>query len=190
MGQHHRAQRGGDQQRRGDLEGEHVAREDQLGQRRHVARRVHRAEAGGRGEHHVADAQRHQGGEGEPDDDRPEALAPDRLDERVGRVDADQHQHEQEQHHHGAGVDDDLHGGEERRVLDGVEDRQREHDHAEHQGAVDGSAAEDEPECRADRDDGEHPERDGLTHCRVPVGSSPLRSPRGASGGAAAPSRR
>ena len=33
--------------------------------------------------------------------------------EVVGPVDAEQHDHEQEQHDDGAGVDDDLHGGEE-----------------------------------------------------------------------------
>ena len=44
-------------------------------------------------------------------------LAPDRLHQGVGRVHADQHQHEQEQHHDRAGVDDDLHGEQERRSI-------------------------------------------------------------------------
>ena len=36
---------------------------------------------------------------------------------RLDAVDAEQHDHEQEQHHDRAGVDDDLHGGEEVGVL-------------------------------------------------------------------------
>ena len=39
---------------------------------------------------------------------RRNALRPKGLDERVRRVNTDEHEHEQEQHHHGAGVDDHL----------------------------------------------------------------------------------
>ena len=49
-----------------------------------------------------------------PSSDGGQPLALDRLDQRVGGVDADQHEHEQEQHHDRAGVDDDLHDAEER----------------------------------------------------------------------------
>ena len=46
------------------------------------------------------------------------ALADEGLGlEVLGPVDAQQHDHEQEQHHDGAGVDDDLDGGQEVGVL-------------------------------------------------------------------------
>ena len=62
--------------------------------------------------------------EGEAEHDRRQPLPAHRLDERVGRVDADDHQHEQEQHHDRAGVDDDLGHAEERRLLRDVEHRE------------------------------------------------------------------
>ena len=67
-------------------------------------------------ERHLADAEHQDEPEAEPDEDRQDPLPLDRLDDRVGGVDADQHQHEQEQHQDRAGVDDDLHREEERRV--------------------------------------------------------------------------
>ena len=48
-----------------------------------------------------------QDGEPEPTE-QAGGLVPDRLDQRVAGVDADDHQHEEEQHHDGAGVGDDL----------------------------------------------------------------------------------
>ena len=55
--------------------------------------------------------------EEQADDGGHRPLPLDRLHDRVGRVDADEHQHEQEQHQDRAGVDDDLHREQERRVL-------------------------------------------------------------------------
>ena len=62
-----------------------------------------------------------QAGEAEAEHDRGDPLPAQRLDQRVRGVPADQHQHEQEQDHDRAGVDDDLHRAEERRLLDHVE---------------------------------------------------------------------
>jgi len=58
---------------------------------------------------------------------RPEPLAADGLAQRVGRAHPDDHDHEQEEHQHRAGVDDDLHGGQERRTGRQVQDGEREH---------------------------------------------------------------
>ena len=49
-----------------------------------------------------------------PDEERRQPLAAQHLDQGVAGVHADEHQHEQEQRHDRAGVDDDLHRGEER----------------------------------------------------------------------------
>ena len=68
-----------------------------------------------------------QDGEAETEQDRRDPLAAQRLDDRVGRVPADQHQHEQEQHHDRAGVHDDLHEPDERAGLQDVEDTERQH---------------------------------------------------------------
>ena len=61
-------------------------------------------------------------------------LALDRLHDRVGRASTPtEHEHEQEQHQHRAGVDDDLHEGEERRALHArTWTARREHHHGEH----------------------------------------------------------
>ena len=62
----------------------------------------------------------------------------------------EQHDDEDEQDHDGAGVDDDLGGGEELGAERPVEDRERHHDDDEGQGAVNGVALQQEIECRAD----------------------------------------
>ena len=94
-----------------------------------------------------------------PDDDRRDALAAHGLDQRVGGVDADEHQHEQEQHHDRAGVDDDLHDAEERRVLGDVEHRQRDHRHRQEHRRVHRLAARHHAERADHRDGAEDPER-------------------------------
>ena len=83
-----------------------------------VAVGVGRVEPDDRAERDLADADHQRSTpKQQADDDRQQPLALDRLDDRVGGVDADQHQHEQEQHQDRAGVDDDLHREQERRVL-------------------------------------------------------------------------
>ena len=57
--------------------------------------------------------------------DRGRPLEADRVVERLLAVDAEQHDHEQEEHDDRAGVDDDLHRGEELRVLEQEEHRDR-----------------------------------------------------------------
>ena len=125
-----------------------------------------------------------------PSDDRQHPLAADRLDDRVGGVDADEHQHEEEEHQDGAGVDDDLHREEERRVQRGVEDRQADHHHGQQQRGVHGLADEQDAERGEHHDRGEDPEGHrapsvGPARC----GSSRPRRRRAASGAAAAPCR-
>ena len=93
------------------------------------------------------------------------ALAADRLDDRVGRVHADQHQHEEEQHQDRAGVDDDLHGEEERRVERGVEHREADHHDGQQQRGVHGLAHEQDAERGQHHDRREDPEGD---HCVPP----------------------
>ena len=67
-------------------------------------------------------------------------LAADRLDDRVGGVDPDEHEHEEEQHHHGAGVDEDLDDAEELGLLGDVEHAEVDHDERGAQGGVHGLA--------------------------------------------------
>jgi hypothetical protein len=118
----------------------------------------------------------------------PEPLTAQHLDHRVGRVPADQHQHEQEQHHDRAGVDDDLHEAEERRLLDHVGHTEREHRQHQEQRRVHRVAREDHAERPEQRQRPEHPERDRLTgrhlvldalredQCRVHLAASLLGS--------------
>src|SRR5208283_156174 len=55
------------------------------------------------------------------------------LDSRV-----EQHDHENEQHHYRAGINDDLHGGDELSAQQQVDHRERSHHHDQRQRAVDG----------------------------------------------------
>jgi len=84
------------------------------------------------------------------------------LTARVRGVPADQHQHEQEQHHDRAGVDDDLHEAQERRLLHQVQHAQAEHGEHQEQRRVHGVPGEDHAEPAAERHRAEDPERDGL----------------------------
>ena len=84
----------------------------------HVALGVGLVEPGDRADRDLRDADRDQWRRTRsPTSDREDPLATDRLHEGVRGVDADEHQHEQEQHQDRAGVDDDLHREQERRVL-------------------------------------------------------------------------
>ena len=87
-----------------------------------------------------------------------DAVALEGLDDRVLRVDADQHDHEQEEHQDGAGVDDDLHHEQERGVLRRVQHGDGDH-HAGHgDGRVDRLAREEESEGAEHRERRAHPE--------------------------------
>ena len=57
----------------------------------------------------LAEREDEHAGEADDEEQGGPALALDRLDDRVGRVDADEHEDEEEEHHHGAGVDEHLH---------------------------------------------------------------------------------
>ena len=98
---------------------------------------------------------RHQGDEsadGDHDADRGEgALADERFEVDVlSAIDAEEHDHEQEEHDDGAGVDDDLHRGEEVGRLrdEGDGDADQRHDQA--QRGVHGVLHRDDTD-RADR---------------------------------------
>ncbi len=69
----------------------------------------------------------------------------------VAPVDAEQHDHEQEQHHDRAGVDDDLHREQERRVQQQVHHREAEEVHHEEQRRVHGVAHQQHRDRRARR---------------------------------------
>ncbi|MBP2476076.1 hypothetical protein JOF53_004948 [Crossiella equi] len=163
-GQQHRAERGGDEQRRGELEGEEVVDEQLLADARDVARGlVDRLQADGR---HVREGPAERGdqqrGEADTGEGGGQALTAQHLDHRVRAVPADQHQHEQEQHHDRAGVDDDLHHAEERRLLHQVQHAEAEHGEHQPQRGVHRVAGEEHAQATGQRERAEHPEHDLL----------------------------
>jgi len=107
----------------------------------------------GRDQQHRQPEAEHQGGQ---------PLPAQHLDHRVGAVPPDHHQHEQEQHHDRAGVDDDLHEAEERRLLDHVQRAEREHRQHQEQRRVHGVLGEDHAERAEQRQRAEDPEGHGL----------------------------
>ncbi|CAG6917176.1 hypothetical protein PICSAR107_03452 [Mycobacterium avium subsp. paratuberculosis] len=159
--QHHGPDGRGDQQRAGQLEGPQVAGKDQGGKPFHVAVGVGGGQPGEPAAGHVADRGDEQDAEPDTGGHRGDALAAQRLPERFGRVDADEHQHEQEQHHHRAGVDHDLDDAQKQRVLDHVEHRQDDHRHGQEHGRVDGVDGQHHPERTDHGQRAQHPER----HC-------------------------
>ena len=112
--------------------------------------------------------------EQQPADDGEHPLATDRLDDRVGGIDADQHHDEEEQHQDRAGVDDDLHREQERRVEGGVEEREADHHHGQQERGVDGLADEQDAEGRDHHDRRQDPEDHGVAS----FGSGAANSPR------------
>jgi hypothetical protein len=159
VGQHHRADRRRDQQRAGDLEREHVAGEQDVGEALDVAAAVGLLETHGAAERDLAERDDEHDAEQQPAGDGQGALTPDRLDHGVGGVDADDHHHEEEQHQDRAGVDDDLHGEEERRLEHGVQHREADHHDREQQGGVHRLAHEQHRERGQHHDRGQHHER-------------------------------
>ena len=92
-----------------------------------------------------------------PDGQR--ALAAQRLEGHVLLpVDPEEHDHEQEQHHDGAGVDDHLHGGQERGMLEDEEHGHAEQGHDQHQGGVDRVARHHHPDGAGQHDGRGHGE--------------------------------
>jgi hypothetical protein len=65
-----------------------------------------------------------------------------------------------EQHHDGAGVDDDLRGGQELRAQQQVKHGQRGHHHNQRQGAVDGMALEQEVDGSGQAESGKEKKQD------------------------------
>ena len=96
----------------------------------------------------AADRQRDEQREADAEQRRGPALPAQRLDDRVGRVAADEHQHEQEQDHDRAGVDDDLHQAEERALLDHVERAEAHHRGDERERRVDRVAEQHHADAR------------------------------------------
>jgi hypothetical protein len=172
--EHHRAHRRDDQQGADHLEGEDVAREDEVGQADDVAVLVRLGEALV-GHDRVAQAEDQQAAEAERGHDGGDPLTAQGLDQRVGRVHADEHQDEQEQHHHGAGVDDDLDDAEERSVLGQVEHGQREHGQGEQERRVHRLLGGEHAERGEHRHGGQDPERDCLAGPGVGGGCEQLR---------------
>ena len=120
-GEHHRADDREHEQRRGDLE-----RPEEVGEQRR-ARRARRCCRGrrrrrgsasaagglGAGGPLVAGEEQHLGEQDRRRARSRPAAGTERVVQRVGAVDAEQHDHEQEQHDDRAGVDDDLHRREQ-----------------------------------------------------------------------------
>ena len=80
-----------------------------------------------------------QGEDRRADDGGRRPLAAERLGRQVFRlVDAEQHDHEEEEHDDGAGVDDDLHGGEEVGLLGDEQHGDAEQRHHQRQRRVHG----------------------------------------------------
>src|SRR5690606_11118504 len=90
-------------------------------------------------------------------------LSLDRLDERVGGVDADEHDDEQEEHHHRAGVHDDLDDPDELGLVGDVEDAGDEHDGHHAECGVHRLAREEQAEGEDHAERTEGPEQRGLT---------------------------
>ncbi len=84
----------------------------------------------------------------------------------------EQHDDEGEKHHDGAGVDDDLRGGEELRAEQQVEDGQRRHHHDQREGAVDGMRLQQEingsRQAECGKDDKQNQVHRSVTFWRVP----------------------
>ena len=178
--QHHGTESGGDQQRRRGLEGEHVPVEDQRGQALDVAAfgRVGAGQTQRLADDGVAGGEDHQRTEADAGQRGERTLTLDRLHQRVGGVHADQHQHEQEQHQDRAGVDDDLHGEQERRVKRRVLHGQGDHHRGQAERGVHRLAGQDHPQRRQHHHRGQQPERDlcpdtGLARPIVAVAASP-----------------
>ena len=120
------------------------------------------------GEAVLGDADDHQQERGQQRGDADagqDALADERLLAQVLlAVDAEQHDHEQDQHDDGAGVDDDLHGGEELGVL--LEEQHRHAEQRRHQAErrVDRVARDHDPDRAGQHDDRGHDEDAPVDH--------------------------
>ena len=162
--QHHRADRGDDQQRRGELEGEQILGEQQLGDAVDVAAVGVRRRRGSAIGWPLRSARSSPTATSSAKP-IPSSVAATRWPRSVStsesrRVPPDQHQHEQEQDHDRAGVDDDLHQAEERRLLDEVERRRGTPSSAtSEQRRVHGVAGEHHAERAGERDRPEDPEQ-------------------------------
>ena len=126
----------------------------------------------GLGQRERAQREEHDQGEAEAQHDRRGLLPADRLDERVGRVDPDEHEDEEEEHHHGARVDEHLRDAEEVGLLDDVEHAEVDHDERDAEGGVHGLAGEQQAERGDHHERPEDPEDDrfaGRGHRDSPI---------------------
>ena len=98
-------------------------------------------------------------------------------------VDAEEHDHEEEQHHDGAGVDDDLHGGQEVGLLLDEEHGHPEQRHDQHQRGVHGVAGDHHADGAGEHDGGR---RRAKVRASTVVGSTACASTT-RSGGASSP---
>ncbi len=164
VGQHHRAQGGGDQQRTGELKGPKVLGEDQRGQALDIAAGIGLLQPDEAAHRDAAYPGDEQDAEAHADRDGRNALSPNRFDQCLRGVDADEHEYEQEEHHHCAGIDHYLHDAEEQRVLRDVEDRKDDHRGGQEHGRVHRFRCGDHADRTGDRDGAKHPEQHGF--CR------------------------
>ena len=162
VGQHHRAQCGGDQQRAGDLERPQVAGEDQGGQALHVAFGIGLVEADESGGRRAADAGDQQDAKGQSAQDGRNPLAAKGFHQGLRGVDADDHEDEQEQHHHRTGVDHHLHHAEEQRILSDVDHGQRDHGGGQADRGVDRLGCGDDADGTDDGEGAQNPEHHRL----------------------------
>jgi hypothetical protein len=164
-GQHHRADRSGDQQRRGELEGEQVVGEQDATEIGDVAAAggVDRGQSGGGDPGEGPTEHRcQQHCQADPAQRGRDPLTAQHLNHRVDAFLPHQHQHEQKQHHDRAGVDDDLHEPQERRLLDHVQRTQAQHGLRQPQCRMHRIAGEYHSQPTGQRERAQDPERDGL----------------------------
>ena len=165
VGQHQGAEDRGDEEGPGRFEGDDVAVDDLAGEPRDAAARGGDpgAQPDGLTRHDAAQPADERDEEAQGDHRGQEPVPADRLYEGVGGADAHQHEDEQEEHQHGAGVDDDLHDHQERRLVDPVEDGEADHHHGHHERGVDSPAAEHYSERGEHHDGAQDVEGRGLT---------------------------
>src|SRR6185312_4128522 len=158
-GEDDRAEDGNEDKNRRDLEGEQEFREEHLAELGDVVGEVREVAADSCEAKRAAFLQENEGEQTEDGGGSGEAGG-------VGGAAApcplffagvEQHDDEDEEDHDGAGVDDDLGGGEELGAERPVEDRERHHDDNERECAVDGMALEEQIQCACY---GDYPEDD------------------------------
>src|SRR6185437_4537978 len=117
-------------------------------------------------------------GDKDQSDEASEKLASDPADIRDVRslAEIEQHYHEEEDHHYRAGVQEELHRGDELRVQHHVFRGETEHRDDEPHRRCNGTAARHERHCRDDRDYPEQVEMELIEQAEIIHAHSPLGS--------------